>query len=170
MAPKSRHVPTPAADKSHDLTADMQDSTLAYDTSPEWSEARRKLLRLLPLELMKMNASLSASEEQEAFVSRASFDLIKKAVPSMKLNILHYPRPTSRPSANGESSAAAATGGKEDENTKAEMQKELTVRLKESKEVPEGHIWISETSRRELDLCEFRDGASDGRYELLRQA
>lgn len=176
VAPKSRHAPPPAVNKTHDLTSTAPST--APVTSPEWDALKRKLVRLLPL--ASVHAELASSscsvEHLEALVCPALYRALKGVLPSLRVNLLHHARPVARGSASaagGEAGPSTATtgasaGGKEEEASKEEKRKEVEVRLRESSAVPVGHVWVGEAARVELGLAVAGEGTSEGGFELLR--
>ncbi|BGO92769.1 hypothetical protein NBRC10512_007888 [Rhodotorula toruloides] len=185
VAPKSRHAPPPASSKTHDLSATHSKSSAPTSAAAaEWEQARRRLLRLLPLSLAPPEAapstdSSSQDEHASVYVYPSLARVAKKAFPSGsgRFTVAYHARPTGRGSAtidappssdsagpsggaasgDAASPGAASAGGSGNEHVLAE------VRVVESAKVPAGHVWMSEALRREIGI---RKG--DGAFELVR--
>ena len=171
VAPKTRQAVVPST-KSHDLTSTPSAPSSSRLSSPIWDALRRKLVRLLPLEgFASSSAEHSATEHLEALVSPALYRSLKAIFPSLRVNLIHHARPIARGGgSSGEATAAleANGSGKEKESGKDEKRKEVEVRVKESRAVPAGHVWIGDAARAELGLSLAGEGASEGGFDLLR--
>ncbi|KAL7340906.1 P-loop containing nucleoside triphosphate hydrolase protein [Rhodotorula toruloides] len=165
VAPKSRHAPPPASSKTHDLSATHSKSSAPTSAAAaEWEQARRRLLRLLPLSLAPPEAapstdSSSQDEHASVYVYPSLARVAKKAFPSGsgRFTVAYHARPTGRGSATIDAPPSSDSAGPGNEHVLAE------VRVVESAKVPAGHVWMSEALRREIGI---RKG--DGAFELVR--
>ncbi|KAL8286225.1 hypothetical protein RQP46_004713 [Phenoliferia psychrophenolica] len=174
VAPKTRNAPPPTAPATHDLSSlsspPTQNGYSSHSAStPEWDAARRKLLRLLPRELvLDLDGASDADTDAIAFVSSGLYKVIKRSWSAGKISVGLCVRP------NG-SDAAAAGGEKEkardDGKAKDEASapgagaKRIDVKVRAAKGVPRGHVWVGEKVRKDLGLAESPAG-----FELLRLA
>lgn len=176
VAPKSRFAPPPSAPKTHDLSANGAQPSSSKPLSPEWDRLRRKLVRLLPLEGLQSTSGERNDDDTtpptspEAFVSPALYRSLTAAAPTLRVNLIYHARPVAKGSgsASGEpatpSSPQTNGNGKEEEASKDTKRKEVEVLVKEARGVPNGHVWVSETVRKELALA----SGAEGTFELLR--
>ncbi|GAA5917117.1 hypothetical protein JCM5296_001201 [Sporobolomyces johnsonii] len=176
VAPKSRHAPPPATSKTHDLSHPSSSAPPAVHTA-EWGSLRRKLLRLLPVELEASVLAGSLDDAPDAplsgdeiYLHPSLYRSVRRIFPSSKLTLVHYPRPKSKPSATNDGSAPTPTTDEAASGNGAGKGKEegggsmgVEVRLRDSAKVPAGHAWIGERVRRELGIK--GDG---GGFELLK--
>ncbi|CEQ38689.1 SPOSA6832_00142, partial [Sporobolomyces salmonicolor] len=173
VAPKSRHAPPPVASKTHDLSHPSSSPPPAVHTA-EWDSLRRKLLRLLPLELEASVVAGSLDDApdvphrgDEIYLSPSLYRSVRRIFPASKLNLAHHPRPKSSATNDGpapppttDEAASGSGAGKGKEERRGSMGVE--VRLRDSAKVPAGHAWIGERVRRELGIKGDRGG-----FELL---
>ncbi|GAA5931842.1 hypothetical protein JCM1841_000827 [Sporobolomyces salmonicolor] len=174
VAPKSRHAPPPVASKTHDLSHPSSSPPPAVHTA-EWDSLRRKLLRLLPLELEASVVAGSLDDApdvphrgDEIYLSPSLYRSVRRIFPASKLNLAHHPRPKSSATNDGpapppttDEAASGSGAGKGKEERRGSMGVE--VRLRDSAKVPAGHAWIGERVRRELGIKGDRGG-----FELLK--
>ena len=166
-----RNAPPPTAPASHDLSSSPPSATRNGSgshpaLSTECDAARRKLLRILPRELvLDLDGAIDVDTESIAFVSSALYRVIKRTWPAGKVSIGYCVRPNMA-DAGGEKDKGRDEGkGKDEAGAAGAMTgaKRTDVRVREAKGVPRGHIWVGEKVRKDLGLA---DGAAG--FELLR--
>ncbi|GAA6059881.1 hypothetical protein JCM10212_007086 [Sporobolomyces blumeae] len=176
VAPKSRHAPPAAAQtKPHDLST----PSVASTHLPEWDATRKKLLRLLPLELEHsvlagsvVDGPIDSATNDEAYLHPSLYRTLHRIFTGSKLALSHQARPKPRSpgtagggpeaedSHDAGSAAAGATNKGKDDLVRPVV---AEVRIRESSKVSVGHCWIGERVRAELGL------KADSRpFELLR--
>lgn len=185
VAPKTRNSAAPlSSPKTHDLSTlpSIPNGTSfptngAPPTSAEWDATRRRLLRLLPRELLLdlEGRGDEAELETSAYVSSSLYKAVRRAWPSGKCSVGLCVRPKGEGATGGAGAGAGASGSGNGEKPKEDgalgagsgaggATKRVDVRFREARGVPAGHIWLGEKVRSELGLLE----GSEGGFELLR--
>lgn len=124
-------------------------------------------MRLLPIEAV---ASLDAVSgiEAEARVHPQFYTVLKRASPSLKLNLVQQSRTVARQNADTAGSSAQAPAH-DNGDAKEKNSKEVGVHVLEDSSVPQDHVWINASARQQLFQSESSETAiTDGRFELLR--
>lgn len=177
MAPKTRNAPPPSAPATHDLSSHPSDSqhpapngsSSHPSSTPEWDAARRKLLRLLPHELvLSLDDGVDPEADSIAFVSSALYKVIKRSWPAGRVSIGHCVRPNGSEvgGPGGEKDKGREDGRAKDDAGAAgpgAVVKRIDVKVREAKGVSRGHIWVGEKVRKDLGLADATVG-----FELLR--
>ncbi|BGP12537.1 hypothetical protein JCM10213_007619 [Rhodosporidiobolus nylandii] len=169
VAPKTRHTSTPASSTKHDLSTPSAPS-LPAGSNIEWDYTRRKLLRLLPLQLEPAELSFAHVNERPGndalFVSPSLSRAVRRAFPLGRITVAHYPRPLPAAAKSGSNAGAGAEQQpQEDQGMGKEEARSTEGRVYASEQVQEGHVWAGKKVRRELGLEE-----GERAYELLRIA
>jgi peroxin-1 len=174
VAPKTRHAPPPASStKSHDLASTSADQSHRPTTAAEWDAVKKKLVRLLPLELNPLERhdddgkllqngiseeDTAAMDEGTAYVSPALYRQFRKLLPNLRCVLSHHTRPVPKPAPSEKKEEEGAATGSE----RAVL---VEVKIREGRNVGVDHVWVGEKLRQDLGLV---DGGESGGYELLK--
>lgn len=195
VAPKSRHTPSAAAtgSKPHDLSSSTAATTVHH---PEWPVVRKKLLRLLPLEVLPTSqfeaTDSGKGRDDEVYLNRQLCRKLQEMFGrGSKLGLMVQPRPSRSGAVSGGATTSNEDGGgvstkanghdhasskKESASTDEKQQNQsisayVEVRLREGETVGDGQVWIGESLRNRLGLVPLESAGhhdEDGRFELLR--
>ncbi|SCZ90288.1 BZ3500_MvSof-1268-A1-R1_Chr1-3g01895 [Microbotryum saponariae] len=168
VAPRTRSAkPQPLPPKVHDLSSDT--AAVPSSVSPEWDRVRKRLVRLLPLEVMPSSSSSDIAEPQssvlrsgsneefsiyDAFIAPTLYHALARIFPSLRVAISHHPRPPTK--------GPDAPSTNPDEAGKDSHRKQVDVRIKLGREIQNGQIWLSEAARQDLGI------GLDRSFELLK--
>lgn len=156
VAPKTRQAIASTSNITHDLAATEED-VVSKTSSPEWERLKRQLIRLLPSALAPLNHEAPPLDEDAALVSPALYRQIKSALPSLRCTLSHRARPQPKV-------AAAADKEKEKAGEKELLRllSNVEVRIASNDRIPQGHIWIGEKLRSDLNL------SPESSFDLLK--